>query len=59
MEGEKVFRWVRAPNLGWELAQIGPELFTVRLIGTDVLFPASDFEMGPIVEKPTAQNRSD
>lgn len=49
--GEAVkFRWVQGPDGKWFPAQIGPELFAVRIPGCQYIFGERDFTMGPRVE---------
>ena len=41
------FAWVKHYGCGiWEPAQIGPDPFAVRIIGSDHIFAARDFEIG-------------
>jgi len=53
MEGQVRYQWVRwSPNEDWKPAQIGPEIFSLRLIGSDHQYATRDFEMGPFIETP-------
>ena len=44
------FAWVQGPDGEWTVAQLGPELFAVRIPGAAVVFSTRDFTIGPVIE---------
>lgn len=46
-----MFQWVQGPDRKWLVAQVGPDIFEVRIPGDPTVYSRRDFTMGAIVER--------